>query len=140
MVSGQGFVFSGRGYFSEHWSVSVNSKNEVGRNRGISRDEANQLSGSISWFKTKYADSVGIPVIIHPSNFFMTGATTIEPAYVIQPEDLEKIKRNVKSFYNSLTAMHNESVSIELIKQKISENHLDLEYIKNNNLKRIRNN
>jgi hypothetical protein len=123
----------------DHQHIIIECKNEVERDRGISRDEANQLSGSISWFKTKYPDSAGIPIIIHPSNFFMTGANSIEPAFVIQPEDLEKLKRNVKAFYNSLAAMHKESISIELIKLKISENHLDLEYIKNNNLKRIRN-
>lgn len=124
---------------SENQHMIIECKNEVERNRGISRDEANQLSGSISWFKTKYPDSVGIPVIIHPSNFFMSGATTIEPAYVIQLEDLEKIKRNVKSFYNSLAAMHNESISLDLIKQKLTENHLDFDYVRANNIKRIRN-
>jgi hypothetical protein len=122
----------------DHQHMIIECKNEVERDRGISRDEANQLSGSISWFNTKYPDSTGIPVIIHPSNFFMTSANTIEPAFVIQPEDLEKLKRTVKIFYNSLAAMHSESISIELIKQKILENHLDLESIKNNNLKRIR--
>jgi len=124
---------------ADHQYMIIECKNEVANDRGISREEANQLSGSISWFKSKYEDSSEIPVIIHPSNFFMTGATTIELSYCLQPEDLVNIKRNLKSFYNSLAAMHKESISIELIKQKIIENHLDLEYIKNSNIKRIRN-
>jgi len=48
---------------ADHQYMIIECKNEVANDRGISREEANQLSGSISWFKSKYEDSSEIYAI-----------------------------------------------------------------------------
>ncbi len=121
----------------EHQYWIIECKNEVINDRGISRSEANQMSGSISWFKANYEDSNYLPIIIHPSNYFMSGASIIDPSSVIQPDSLENIKRNLKTLYNSLSGMHSESISTELIKQKVREVHLDIEEMKTHVFRRI---
>jgi len=104
----------------------IECKNEVATDRGISQDEATQLSGSISWFKSNYPDSKCTPIIIHPSKKFMSGASVIEPAYAIDVESLDRLKSGVKAIYTALTAMHRDSLSPDSIKEKLHEYQLDI--------------
>lgn len=56
----------------------------------------------------------------------MPGASVIEPAYAIDVESLDKLKSGLKSFYNTLTDMHRDSLSPESIKEKLLEYQLDI--------------
>ena len=112
----------------QYWIISC--KNRIQSDREfISKSEAGQLSNDIAWFSQEYHDCTSRPILIHPSTKLNTDAFLDTPSYVITPQKLEKLKQNVKSFYNSLSSMERESISTEVIKQKLAESHLDTFHI-----------
>ena len=91
----------------------------------ISKKEAGQLSNDIAWFSQEYSDCKAKPIFIHPSNTLNTDAFLDTQSYVITPQKLEELKRNVKSFYISLTSITKENISTKIIQQKLAESRLD---------------
>ena len=118
------------------WNISgkqfwvISCKNMVQSDRDfISKSEAGQLSNDIAWFSQEYSDCTARPILIHPSNTLNTDAFLDTQSYVITPQKLEELKQNVKSFYNSLSGIEKESLSTEIIKQKLAESRLDTFHI-----------
>lgn len=122
----------------QYWIISC--KNRIQSDREfISKSEAGQLSNDIAWFSQEYHDCTSRPILIHPSTKLNTDAFLDTPSYVITPQKLEKLKQNVKSFYNSLSSMERESISTEVIKQKLAESHLDTFHINQDYFESIQN-
>jgi tetratricopeptide (TPR) repeat protein len=119
----------------KYWIISC--KNEVINDRGISIDEANQLSGHISWFNENYSESNFTPIFCHPSNFFMEGASISYPTYVFQKDNLNVLKEQVKSFYIFMGQKSQESLSKEFITEQLKKYNLLPETIISKYLKRI---
>ena len=120
------------------WGISgknywiIECKNEVSLDReGISKKEIGQMIDSIGWFRENYEEHNGTPIIIHPSNIVSKGANPTEDIWVIQEESLNNLKKQVIMFYNSLRSTSFDSLTTEIIKQKLRDSSLD-----NNNLKK----
>lgn len=118
------------------WQISNNSfwiiecKNEVKNDRGISKTEAGQMDTSIGWFNHTYEDCENLPILIHPSRKYTTGAYSSEQLFSIQPDNLDKLKNNVYRFYKSFSNSSISSISPGDIQPKINEYALDSEEIK----------
>lgn len=102
----------------------------------ISKTEAGQMSNSIGWFKENYEGDVGLPVFVHPAKVLAKDAF-VETSWTLQSDALEKLKTNVSSFYNSLKGISSDSLSSDVIKQKLKEHHLDKDDLIKHYLKRV---
>lgn len=102
----------------------------------ISKTETGQMSTSIQWFKENYEGDMGLPVFVHPATVLAKDAF-VETSWTLQPDALEKLKTNVSSFYNSLKGISSDSLSSDVIKQKLKEHHLDKDDLTKHYLKRV---
>jgi len=127
------------------WQISdtnywiIECKNEVKSDRGISKTEAGQMDTSIGWFNHTYEKCENLPILIHPSRKYMTGAYSSEKLYSIQPDNLDKLKSNVYRFYKSFSNSSISSISPEDIQLKINEYALDSEEIKKTYILKVQN-
>jgi hypothetical protein len=94
------------------------------------------MSTSIQWFKENYEGDMGLPVFVHPAKVLAKDAF-VETSWTLQPDALEKLKTNVSSFYNSLKGISSDSLSSDVIKQKLKEHHLDKDDLTKHYLKRV---
>lgn len=95
------------------WALNANQylvfecKNEA-RTDSIKKDYCNQLSGSINWFKEKYAyPNSCIPILIHPSKIVENNASPDENMRVITESELELLRKNLRDFYTALCQTRN---------------------------------
>lgn len=95
------------------WALNANQylvfecKNEA-RTDTIKKDYCNQLSGSINWFKEKYAyPNSCIPILIHPSKIIENNASPDENMRVITESELELLRKNLREFYTELCQTRN---------------------------------
>lgn len=107
----------------------IECKNEVSRDRGISRDETEQMNTAIEWFKRNYESCHYTPVFLHPSNYLMNNAFESEPFWVIKPEHLKYFTQLVHTFYVSLKNYSFEDLSVDIINQKLAESNLSKEQL-----------
>lgn len=83
---------------SENTCLIIECKNEAICNT-ISKDNCNQLAGSIRWFKDEYGDNYDcIPVIVHKSNIVDKAATAIDNMKIINEKKLEELKNKLNDF------------------------------------------
>lgn len=122
----------------EYWIIEC--KNMVIGNRGISKSEAGQLNTSIAWFNKNYEGSVGIPIFIHKASVFENDAFGTEAFWVLQPEKIDILKKDLINFYNSLKDYSFDVISSDIINRKLKEYHLEIEDIKTNFLTRVKDN
>lgn len=114
------------------WQINSNDfwiiecKNEVIADRGVSRDEIGQIMNSIGWFEENYPTSNSLPIIIHPSDYLEPEAHPIERVKVFTPEKIENFKRNVKTFFISLTEFPISGLTSKIISDKLISNNLAL--------------
>ena len=112
----------------QYWIISC--KNRVRSNREfISKNEAGQLNTDIAWFEQEYPGCILKPILIHPSNTLNADAFLNAQSYAITPQKLETLKKNIISFYMSITSMMEDGLSVEIIRHKLAESHLDVFYI-----------
>lgn len=124
-----------------YWIIEC--KNEVREDRSlakISKRESNQLNSSIAWFKEKYTDSTGIPILIHPHSELNNDAFLAETSYVIRPQNLDELKSNLSKFYNSLFARNAVDLSTNIVNNTLKEFNLDISSLNNHVLKKIKTN
>lgn len=95
------------------WAITSNNylviecKNEA-KNKTISKDYCNQLSGSINWFKETYNFSnqfEAIPIIIHPSDCVSEEAFPNYKMRCLDMEKLELLKENSKDLAKVLSTL-----------------------------------
>jgi hypothetical protein len=86
------------------WSVGnlcywvIECKNEATATT-ITKSYANQLGGSINWFRATYDQTCSaMPLIIHPSETFEYAATPAEGTRVINAEKLPLLRDAVRRF------------------------------------------
>lgn len=108
-----------------YWLIECKNNIKTGR-KTISKEEAGQLSQSIAWFKENYETEDGIPIIIHPAKQLSSDAF-IDPFWVITADELKLLRDNIVRFYNSLAEVPIDSLSAEIINQKLVANEIDTE-------------
>lgn len=120
-----------------HYYWVIECKNEVIANRGVCQTENGQMMNSMGWFEEKYSDSeTYLPVMIHPSNYLEPGSHPLERVKVLTPENLDKMKANVKAFFLSLKDYSFEKLTDEIIRKNLADNklshtQLEGEYLQN---------
>ncbi len=115
----------------QFWLISC--KNMVKMNRQvIHKKEVGQLNTDIAWFRKHYENCTPIPIFIHPAKILDSDAFLTETSYVITKETLDKLKRKISNFYNSLKKIPFEDISTEIVKAKLVESYLDLMSLKKN--------
>ncbi len=71
----------------------------------IHKRDANQLAGSIHWFRDRYdADATGVPVMVHPARQLARDATGTPGMRVLDASGLERIRTDVRAFAAALAA------------------------------------
>jgi len=93
----------------------------------IHKNEASQLISDIGWFEKNFDGCKVVPIFVHPakvldSDAFLSSSIT---SYVITPEKLDELKRNVLNFFNSLHGIPFEKISSEIISKALGESYLD---------------
>jgi hypothetical protein len=68
-------------------------------NQKISKHDANQLSGSIDWFKQRYDHTCkATPIMVHPYRALESGATGHAEMRILTKEKLELLKNAIQAF------------------------------------------
>ena len=84
--------------------IPVECKNGAIR-QTISKDDCNQLSGSMNWFWEKYDSAcTGIPIIVHPYNQVDGRASPYSGMLVINREKLENLKAGILNFGKAIVS------------------------------------
>lgn len=120
----------------QYWIISCKNMINIDRNF-ISKHEVGQLRNDIAWFSHEYSEFVAKPVFIHPSNTLRFDAFLDTKSYVITPQKLETLKQNTKKFYTSLMSIGKDKITPDIIKQKLSESHLDIFHMNQDYLESI---
>lgn len=106
-----------------YWVIEC--KNRVsGKRDEISKGEVAQLNNDLGWFEQHYAGSRATYVVVHPAEKLAEDAYPNQPCWTLGEDSLEKIRENVKKLYLSLGETLLNAVSEEIVKRKLSENHL----------------
>lgn len=123
------------------WEISTHNywviecKNEVIAERGVSKDEMGQMMNSMGWFEENYTDSEKyLPVMLHPSDYKEPDAHPLERVKIMTPQNMTKLKGNVKLFFMSLKDFPFEKLTDEIINKnlhlhKLSHTQLEGEYL-----------
>ena len=80
----------------------IECKNGTTSEKGISKKDAGQLGQSMDWFAAKYPASPSVPIMIHKERFLGQGASLVTSMRVIDPDGLEKLRRNLRGFSTQL--------------------------------------
>ena len=81
----------------------------------ISKGETEQTSSSFAWFSETYVGESGLRIMIHPARTFASDAFKTTPLAVMQPDQLDSLKRHVRSFYLSVSEYEFEKLSEEQV-------------------------
>lgn len=118
-----------------YWFIEC--KNRVKSSRStISKKEAGQLSNSIGWFKEYYGTEDGLPILIHPSKKLASGAFIMVPFWVMTRDNLKKFRNNTRQFFTSISTTPFDSLSEQIISQKLKEHNLDTNVLQREYLQR----
>lgn len=111
-------------FSNNYWIIEC--KNQVeSRRETVSKKEAGQMNVSIGWFKRYYEGDIGIPVFIHPGSSLADGVYVNDQCWVLTKEKLESLKENTIRFFQSLTTTSFDTLTTELIQQRLNEYSLD---------------
>jgi hypothetical protein len=73
----------------------------------IAKKDADQLAGSINWFRGAYDQSCQVtPILVHPSLVFHDAASPIADVRIIDGECLGKVRAELLSYANALGALN----------------------------------
>lgn len=92
------------------WAIGDNKylifECKSGVTRGIiSKDDCNQLGGSVRWFQMEYENGYQwIPVLIHPTNIMDRLASPVSNMKIMTSELLNKLKKQIKTFCSALVS------------------------------------
>jgi hypothetical protein len=74
----------------------------------ISKDQCNQLGGSVRWFDAEYGNGFSqTPIMIHITNTVHSLATAPHGTRIITPELLEKLKKQIRDFITAFAQSEN---------------------------------
>jgi tetratricopeptide (TPR) repeat protein len=82
----------------------IECKNETITDK-ISKDDCNQLNGSIEWFKSEITKNhcTLYPILIHNSNKFEYACSPNENIRIITPKELEFLKKQLNEYANNIS-------------------------------------
>lgn len=113
------------------WAVSLNKyfliecKNEAFETRSyIYKQETGQINNSCGWFARNYQNSESTNIMIIPTLMVDTGANFNYPVKIMRKHNLEKLKSNIRAFYNEFSGISHKSVSEEKIAALLSTHKL----------------
>jgi tetratricopeptide (TPR) repeat protein len=118
----------------KYWTVECKSMVSPDR-KEITKKEAGQLANTIGWFKENYEDLEGQHVLVHPSIKLAKDAFVPVQIWCLDHEHLEKLKKNVRGFYTSMQDIPIASLSVAVVKTKLSEYGLEASALAANYLK-----
>ena len=85
----------------------IECKNGATAATTIAKKDADQLAGSINWFKSAYDQSCQVtPVMVHPALVFHDAASPIADVRIIEGECLGKIRAELLGYANALGALN----------------------------------
>jgi|SRR6266480_718089 len=123
---------------NEKTYLILSCKNEVDPKRKmISKTEGGQMANHIGWFKTNYPESTSINAFVHPAHVWAKDAFIADPCWVLDFQGLEQLKDNTLKFYNSLKDAPAAKLSLEIVKNRITEHHLNPDDFVKPYLKRV---
>lgn len=106
----------------------------------ISKDNINQLLGSVEWFKKYYPSGSYFAVTLQPVNVKGTNVNISEETRVIDSDALEKLKKNIVAFTNALYEKSGKAnLDVSKIKEYLITYNLTVEDFKKSYLKGINN-
>ena len=73
----------------------------------ISKDNCNQLGGSMRWFENKYKSKRGVPVIVHKSHILDSRASAVDSMKVINELKLNELLKVVRNFAVAISQNEN---------------------------------
>ena len=117
-----------------YWIIEC--KNNVSSNK-ISKRETGQMNNAIGWFGTEYPDCTGEYVFVHPAEMLARDAYLTEPVSILGEEKLNELKKNIRNFYNTIETTPANDLTLDLVRQSLSEHHLTIENLSKHYLKRI---
>ncbi|SJN28800.1 helicase C-terminal domain-containing protein [Luteococcus japonicus] len=82
------------------WEAKSRSLN----NHPVYKGDAEQISMAADWFRLKYPNSPGIPVIIHPRSDFEHDASWPEGCRVLDEKRLGKYQASLRKFFTQVSA------------------------------------
>ncbi|MGE7921235.1 hypothetical protein ACQKM9_20185 [Viridibacillus sp. NPDC093762] len=86
----------------DNFDLVIECKNNSINN--ISRDETEQMSSSVRWYKERYAEEERLkPVMLHRSAFLESNAYANEEFVVIEQSKLESLKINLRGICEELS-------------------------------------
>jgi hypothetical protein len=87
--------------------IVIECKNGVTSTTTIAKKDADQLAGSINWFKAAYDQSCQVtPVMVHPALVFHDAASPIADVRIIDGDCLAKIRAELLAYANTLGALN----------------------------------
>lgn len=115
----------------------ISCKNNTKKNRqNINQKEAKQMLAHIEWFNNNYSQEC-VPVFFHHAKIFDDNAIINRSCYVITPQELDKLKKQIKVFYNSFRNIPFENIDTDIINDNISKHALDVLNIRKNYFNKI---
>lgn len=64
----------------------------------ITKSEASQLSNSVHWFQTEYADAKCLPLLIHPATTLAADAYPPDGTLVLDPSGMKRLMERVRNW------------------------------------------
>lgn len=80
----------------------IECKNGATSEKGISKNDVGQLGQSMAWFDQRYPADNAVPIIVHPLSMLGPGASLIENMRIISEIELDRLKKALDAFAQSL--------------------------------------
>lgn len=110
----------------------IEAKNEVDLSRKeVYKSETAQISEGMNWFEQEYANKIGIPVLIHPTNKLHKEAFGPPSLKFLTNDKLQMFKENVRGFYGKLATRSLEQWDLRDLTIELKNYQLDSQSIKN---------
>lgn len=113
------------------WSISdtlqllIELKTGVHRaDARIVKDELDQVSGHVNWHRQNYGDdATAVPVLVHPSRFYVPNGTPSPGTVVLEQQVLDSIRTRVLAFAHAVSVSEGWT-SVDTVRQHLTSNNL----------------
>lgn len=116
------------------WAVEDNRyilwecKNEVSTDRSeINKDETDQMNRSCAWFKKHYKSCESRNLMVIPTHKVGSAASFMHPVDIVRKQELERLVRAVRKFFQSLETMNLKDLSSTQLQSLIDSHKLSVD-------------